>query len=144
MMKVETLSDYVQVGLWLGLAVKEGGQPQDHKEFGACSGVQAQVASRGLPLHRPTSLPHELYFQYFLCFFTFLCYGNIFIILIIFDVFSSVWYFSCFSMFFSCFWYFLIIFLFLRYATDQDHFTWTLFNNHVDVTIKAKLSSTTC
>jgi len=32
------------------------------------------------------------------------------------DVFSCVWYFSCFSMFFSCFWYFLIIFIFLCYG----------------------------
>jgi len=29
-------------------------------------------------------------------------------------------------------------------ASDQDHFTWTSFHNHVDVNIKAKVSSTTC
>jgi len=51
--------------------VKQGGQSQDHTEFGACSGVQVQVASRGLPLPRPTSLPLELYFQYFLFFHIF-------------------------------------------------------------------------
>ena len=52
--------------------VKGGGQPQDHTEFGAGPGVQVQVASRGLPLRRPTSLPLELYFQDFFV-FSYIC-----------------------------------------------------------------------
>jgi len=40
--------------------------------FWVCSGsVQVQVASRGLPLPQPTSLPLELYLQYFFIVFIF-------------------------------------------------------------------------
>jgi len=104
-----------------------GGQPQDNTEFGAGSGVQVQVASRGLPLRRPTSLPFELYFQYFFCFFIYLCYRNIYIILIIFYVLLCVWYFSCFSMFFPDFhiWlfsYFCVVALFFIFSRYDNIF----------------------
>ena len=73
--------------------------------------VQVQVASRGLPLPRPTSLPLELYFQYFLCFFIYLRHGNIFIILI------TLMFFRVSDIFrvFQCFFLFLIFFSLTRH-----------------------------
>jgi len=77
---------FVRVTVVVGGAVIEGGQPQDHTEFGVGSGIRDQGSgSEGGVFHPPSP---DLYFQYFFVF-------------LIFFIFFALWYFFIFTLTFS-------------------------------------------
>jgi len=97
------------------------------------SGSGDRVA-RGFP---QTPFPTYI-FNIFCDFSYFLCYGNIFIIFLILDVFPCVWYFSCFSMiflfliFFWSFSYFCVKVIFFIIFTFENFFILSIISCFID------------